>query len=72
MCRQHTDSASRASGGGLYIATHASKPCPVGAHKYTSVTEAAAESALLGDVQPQQTSNSQAMSDRSERLAHNT
>ena len=30
---------------------------PVGAHKYMSVTEAAAESALLGDVQPQQTSN---------------
>ena len=45
---------------------------PVGVHKYMSVTEAAAESALLGDVQPQQTSNTQAMSDRSERLAHNT
>ena len=27
MCRQHTDFASRASGGGLYLATHASKPC---------------------------------------------
>ena len=45
---------------------------PVGAHKYMSVTEAAAESALLGDVQPQQTFNTQAMSDRSERLAQNT
>ena len=48
---------------------------PVGAHKYMSVTEAAAESALLGDMQPQQTSDTQAMSDRSdrsERLAHNT
>ena len=27
MCRQHTDSASGASGGGLYLATRCSKPC---------------------------------------------
>ena len=27
MCRQHTDSTSRASGGSLYLTIHASKPC---------------------------------------------
>ena len=27
LCRQRTDSMSRVSGGGLYLATQASKPC---------------------------------------------
>ena len=57
MCRQQTDSASWASGGGLLPCNTRQQTMPVGSHKYMSVTEAAAESALLGDVQPQQRSN---------------
>ena len=41
MCREHTESASRASGGGLYLATRASKPCQYVSQKGCSGERAA-------------------------------